>query len=461
MPDYSYRGKMSLHPYDPRFTAIAPPSTGIFDEPQMSICFNVEWAGHIDGVLSRLLWLDAWAGTPEQQEFAVDQITRLLVSMIARNPCGTGDCMSECCDDIVERLEAIEALLIAKSKKTPQEIKEDVVAVEQSYEDYLETTDAAYGGDVTNLHPDMAYGDDNDPIRDQALCFICRRFVDICCDWIVTNINMKVANQQTVLNIASFIGSAADLLGRIFAETAFGTMFENIDLTLDLEVQAATEWITSVTEEQLSVYQDMDARQELACAWYNELKGETPTLSRFLSSLYAADVSGHAATIRTKLGDALTPVAVPQQPDGEHLYFIWADLWQQAYDGANAGIVPDCLCEEPPEPRDPVINSEWDPAHIAGTIEGPDEDGFYTATSGTRASDEAITLMDSTGRPFVLTSITYSEPLACQAWLLEGSLDHIACGVGDQYHGETVDEYTVTFTAGGHRTMRFKMFGPS
>ena len=86
MPDQSYQGKLSMFPYDPRFSPIAPPTVGIFDEPQMSICFNVEWAGHLDGVLSRLLWTDAWAGEPETQQWAVRQMTALLISFAARTP---------------------------------------------------------------------------------------------------------------------------------------------------------------------------------------------------------------------------------------------------------------------------------------------------------------------------------------------------------------------------------------
>lgn len=382
MPNYSYQGKLSLYPYDPRYTAIAPPTAGIFDEPQMSVCFNVEWAAHIDGVLSRLLWTDAWAGTPETQQWAVAQMTSLLVSMMARNPCG-GDCMSECCDDIVEQLEEIKALLIAKAKPTAKETRETINQVEEDYQTRIEEIEAVYDDDITNVHPEIAYGDADDPIRDQALCFICQRFVDICCDWIVQNIQLKVANQQTVLNIAALIGAGSDLLGRIFAETAFGTMFENIDLVLELEVQALSAWITTVTEDQLSIYQDTDARKAVACEWYDGLKGATPTLSLFLSSLTDATLTGNADTIRTKLLEALTPVDVPQTPDGEKLYFIWSDLWQEAYDGTQAGIVPDCLCDDE-EPVDPgcqdlvASDNGWYPSPNTGF-------GDYDAGLGPKA----------------------------------------------------------------------------
>ncbi len=88
MPDRSDRGKLGIWPYDTRLHPIAPPTTGIFDEPTASVCINVRWLGHIDGVLERLLWEDAWAGTDEVKQFAIAQITALMAAMAERFPCG-------------------------------------------------------------------------------------------------------------------------------------------------------------------------------------------------------------------------------------------------------------------------------------------------------------------------------------------------------------------------------------
>lgn len=359
MPDYSFDGKLQLFPYDTRYRPIAPPTAGIFDEPTIGVCINVQWAAHLDGVLERLLWPDAWAGSEGLKIWAVGEVTKLIVSLIQRNPCGGGDCMSECCDDILERLEAIEEAIKKGEEPTPDEVKTDVDAVYTSYTDYLEDTDAIYNDDITNVHPDMAYGDANDELRDQALCFMSHRFVNICCDWVAQNIRLKQANQQTALNLASIIGGAADLLGRLFAETAFGPMFENIDMMLELEVAALTTWVTSVSVEQLAIFEDQEARDDVACGWYDGMKGQTPTASLFLSALAAANLTGNADVIRDKLAEALVPVDVERSPDPEHVFFIWADLWQEAYAGVQAGIVPECECDDEEPPDDDWITVNW------------------------------------------------------------------------------------------------------
>jgi len=121
------------------------------------------------------------------------------------------------------------------------------------------------------------------------------------------------------------------------------------------------------------------------------------------------------------------------------------------------------ICEGCPPPsadRTPVVESLWDPGNVVGTLSGPDEDGVWTVTSGTRASDEAFVLRDIDGRSFILTDIVYSATPDCQVWLLDGTVLHLACTLGDQYTGQTIDEFWSTWTSGSHRTMQFKMIAP-
>lgn len=81
-------GRNGITPWDTRFRPLPVPTEGIFDEPTASICINVKWLAHIDGLLSRLLWLDAWKGDRETQLIGVGEVVKLMASLIERNPCG-------------------------------------------------------------------------------------------------------------------------------------------------------------------------------------------------------------------------------------------------------------------------------------------------------------------------------------------------------------------------------------
>lgn len=78
-----------LHPYDVRFSPMPVPVEGVFDTPTVRICVNSAWVSHVDGVLERLLYTDAWKGSDADIERAVGEIQRLLAALS-----NIGDCES-------------------------------------------------------------------------------------------------------------------------------------------------------------------------------------------------------------------------------------------------------------------------------------------------------------------------------------------------------------------------------
>lgn len=74
-------------PYDTREIPAPIPSAGIFDSPTVVLCVNVEWVSHLDGLLERLLWADAWIGTDEEIEDAIQEVHKLLVALLPVSDC--------------------------------------------------------------------------------------------------------------------------------------------------------------------------------------------------------------------------------------------------------------------------------------------------------------------------------------------------------------------------------------
>lgn len=80
-----------LRPYDPRHVPLIPPVPDVLDCPTVAICINASWVSHIDGMIGRLLYRDAWLGDDEEIDRAIEQIRKLLATMKVGN-------MSCCCD---------------------------------------------------------------------------------------------------------------------------------------------------------------------------------------------------------------------------------------------------------------------------------------------------------------------------------------------------------------------------
>lgn len=76
-----------LRPFDVRHRPFPVPAFDIFDSPTVCVQVNGAWASHVDGVLERLLYRDAWAGTDADIERAIGEVRRLLAALGESTPC--------------------------------------------------------------------------------------------------------------------------------------------------------------------------------------------------------------------------------------------------------------------------------------------------------------------------------------------------------------------------------------
>lgn len=76
-----------LRPFDVRYRPFPVPASDIFDSPTVCVQVNGQWASHVDGVLERLLYRDAWAGTDAEIERAIGEVRRLLAALGESAPC--------------------------------------------------------------------------------------------------------------------------------------------------------------------------------------------------------------------------------------------------------------------------------------------------------------------------------------------------------------------------------------
>lgn len=74
--------------YATRVQPHPPPLVDAFAAPLVGCCINAEWMTHILGTTAILEWGDMWEGTPNQIQFALDQIVRIQDAMTCQCSCG-------------------------------------------------------------------------------------------------------------------------------------------------------------------------------------------------------------------------------------------------------------------------------------------------------------------------------------------------------------------------------------
>ena len=74
-------------PFDTRYDPAPVPAAGVFDSPTVWVCINTHWASHLDGLLERLLYPDAWSGTELEIDSAIQQVGELLIKLAEIQEC--------------------------------------------------------------------------------------------------------------------------------------------------------------------------------------------------------------------------------------------------------------------------------------------------------------------------------------------------------------------------------------
>lgn len=330
--DYSSEGKLSLFPYDPRYRPISPPTAGIFDAPTTQICLNVEWVGHIEGVLDRLLWRDAWQGDFSTQEWAIAQIRKLLIQFIQRNPCGddempyllrqnpTNKCQLQQSVDggVTWSLAFDYSLCIPRSNAVQNYTVYN--QIQQTIHNYNQTWNS--NPTVNNYAPNMVYDESSDDInRDIIICYAIGVFYDMV---VKGYVELVASNNDEVAAVGGTLaGAAVSTFGTPFAGALVGVIVGGL-VKLMATVGAGIQQSTLEA-----------GRDEVICCMYTGLRGETPTETRFQQSVDSCDLEGDAEIARSILQPLL---------QGHDVYLAFLRFANEGFQFAESGLLPDCPC---------------------------------------------------------------------------------------------------------------------
>jgi len=186
-----------------------------------------------------------------------------------------------------------------------------------------------YDGTAGSISENVIYDASGDDVfRDNALCAITQIIVDA---MVNAEIDRRVLEREAWDNVGDLlqtIGVVALGFGQVWITLGAGIARAFIEV-------ATTAW-AAVDSVHLS---NEDARDNVACAMYNAMKGATPTQSRFQTSLDATTF--FILSPEWWITQAIRPML------GElEFYLSFLQVWGEIYPFAKAGLLDACSCPE-------------------------------------------------------------------------------------------------------------------
>jgi len=292
--------------YAPFFKPLAAPTAKIDDDPVVCIKLNEQWLPFVIGAIECLRWDDLYKGTPEEIYFAAQEAARLFLVISLGNIDCPGDAMpklrqnpSDPCqlqvsyDDGFSWELAFDYSLCLASETTIN------VTVNMAEIMHTEITNnmAIYEGDITNVYPGWEYGDADDEYRDDALCWAIRQWVDLVCELAIKILHDDLNEEKGFLDqVADTLETVAIMVGLMVTWEFFPIWAAYAAIAFSLASEA-TEIYAELVEVDPSVFEDDEAKEDVACAIYLEMKGETPHFPTWRDALLDPGLTGNAATI--------------------------------------------------------------------------------------------------------------------------------------------------------------------
>jgi len=299
LPDQLY-AETRIRYYVPRPRPGPVPEADICDEPYVCLIINRDWAVHLRGVVDALAWPDAWTGTEDDLQRAMDAVETIQeglslscnidLSEIERQLKRLADC--QCGQSYAPSYQQMQQMIQLNCNPT---------AVHPlAPNDYFDGND----GDTQ---------DERDQ-RGEALCMAIDAYT-------TQTLNMMAETYTAVTGITAAIAA--------FSTMAWAPLSEIV-----IVVAAAV--ISSYTD---TLFSDENAKQKVRCCFYDNLKGKTLNEDNFRAAL--ADCGFDFGTAEAQL--AYLMHSNNQYPGN---YNVFIRLLGEAWDAVGRGETDNdrCMC---------------------------------------------------------------------------------------------------------------------
>lgn len=362
---------------------LVPPSVGIFDEPTRCYRINKQWAAIVMGLASWLTEIAVWRDASDEGYAAIDEISKFLVGddcmsfQLRQNP-DNACVLDQSLDGGATWLSIFDFSLCQSLTDGSQTVinQNAVNTYNQTlnqfqntiYNNYVQN----YVSSITDIHPELGYGDADDAFRDNALCYSLSNLVDAICDSalqvlsesenVANDLKSSLALVGAVLGIFLLAGSGIGLPAAAIMASSLAASGIGIAAAVGAAIYDKFQEISEVS------LTDESAKEELVCCLYGEMIGANADKADLEAAFTACTgLSDHANDIRE-----LGLIYIQEMA----FYAAFAENLTIAFQSAKLSLLPECPCSgEWCYELDLTLFTHWDFSinagnQFAGTLAG-------------------------------------------------------------------------------------------
>lgn len=349
---------LNIPNYDTFFRPVDAPGTDPLDPDYVCVRFNEEWLPYVLGALARLEFEDAWRGDQTAQAEAIGHARNLIAIFAAATKSG---CF-EGVDDMRLRQKPGEPCVLQASYDGGdswsdvfdyaacfEEVNKplrDLTYIEQ-YNNYQKTMydiRNVYNGTPGSIATESVDGSATDPANlNLAVCLAVRVLVDGACESGIQAKQREDQQDDTVINVTASGLAIAGLVLATFVFPPAGLAAASTSATyilFGLGIASASLPIASLlTQADISLFSNEDAKKEVICCMNTALSGSQPTEAAFKASL---DACGTLSSDGEELRGIVREII--QDTDVYLQYLLAMD---SAYASSQTGgpEIPPCPCD--------------------------------------------------------------------------------------------------------------------
>jgi len=324
------------------------PTVGIFDSPTRCYIVNKEWASHIMGMVHLLADVMAWKNADDEGYFAITEILKFMQGMecmdfsLRQNP--EDNCILQQTLDGGENWTDVFDFSLCE---TIQDGASNT-AIQNNYYNELNNFQnnvynnyvANYAGDITNIHPELGYGDNDDTYRDDALCYSLGKLIDSICEAslaaleatedVGNDLRTSLALISAVLGILILAGTGIGLAPAAIMAASLAAAGIGLGAAIGAAIY---DKLQEIAIESLT---DETAKDELQCCLKDAMEGTDANHASLIDAFTACTgLSDHANDIRELGAIMIAELA---------FYAAFAENLTIAFQSAKLSLLPSCPC---------------------------------------------------------------------------------------------------------------------